>query len=129
MYKLGTGIFIFWSFWKNVSLDLSTSFTKTNFMVEIMSFKYINKVEQWSISSMKVPKDNLFIMKDRNLHFSHQMADSDLLFLVSGFHTLNIFNEQKLTSIWCYIPNVGSTQVSRVRKLFSSMYLKLGVRF
>lgn len=74
-------------------------------MVEIMSFKYISKVEQWSISSMKVPKDNLFIMKDRNLHFSHQMADSDLLFLRRVFTPQKHSMKKIDIHLMLYIPN------------------------
>lgn len=127
MYKLGTGIFIFWSFWKNVSLDLSTSFTKTNFMVEIMSFKarlsnglYL----QWKCQKI------IF------LSWKTEICISPIKWLTVTYYSFVKFSHlkniqwKKLTSIWCYIyPMNGSTQVSWVPKLFSSVYVKLGVRF
>lgn len=64
-------------------------------MVEFFSFAYINKV--YNIN--ETPKDNLFIMKDRNLHSSHLIDDSDLLFSMTGFHTSKIFNELKMTTL------------------------------
>jgi hypothetical protein len=48
---------------------------------------------------MDLPQDNLFIMKDANLHFSHQIDDSDLLYFSTIFHTSSIFNEVILTTL------------------------------
>lgn len=51
------------------------------------------------LTSMDLPQDNLFIMKDANLHFSHQTDDSDLLYFSTSFHTSSIFNELILTAL------------------------------